>query len=57
MQEDLRALGGDQNWVEAAQDRERWRVYVAAASSLHGSRPPECVSVILLAIVIRYNAI
>lgn len=41
LREDLRELGEDEDWQEAALNRERWREVVAAARGLHGLTPGE----------------
>ena len=39
--QDLRQMGHDGDWMETAQNRERWRTVVAAARGLHGLQPAE----------------
>ena len=39
--QDLRQIGHDSDWMETAQNRERWRTVVAAARGLHGLQPAE----------------
>ena len=39
--QDLRQTGHDGDWMETAQNRERWRTVVAAARGLHGLQPAE----------------